>query len=230
MSDDDAVDRRELVQGFLFDHTRINLNTIEIHKALARVEALVAMLTDAGILDEGSFDRRRAEAEERLRQAFVEQGMAVAIQEHDTGKYELDGLPEIDCENRVELCKAACCRLQFALSKEDVEEGVVRWDLGHPYFIAHTSEGSCVHLVPDTLVCGVYKNRPVPCRTYDCSHDSRVWRDFENRIPHPLVGDPDWPHCLHSPGESGEAGTGPALSLPDAADLPSGTEDTPDGA
>lgn len=228
MSDEDAVDRKELVQGLLFDHTRINLNTIEVHRALAHVEALVESLADAGILDRESFDKRRAEAEDRLRAAFVERGMAVAIQEHDAGKYEVDDLPEIDCENRVELCTAACCRLQFALSKEDVEEGIVRWNLGHPYFIAHTSEGSCVHLATNTLGCRIYEHRPIPCRKYDCSRDSRVWEDFEKRIPNPRVGDPGWPHCLESTGSPPHAGGEPTLSPLDVAELPSAEADDPD--
>ena len=37
--------------------------------------------------------------------------------------------------DRVHLCKASCCRLPFALSRQDVEEGIVRWDLGQPYLI-----------------------------------------------------------------------------------------------
>jgi Fe-S-cluster containining protein len=203
MADDGTVARGELIQGLLFSHTRINLNTIETHKALAKTEALLEILVEAGLLDPEEFERKRAEAEDRLRTAFVEQGMSVAIQEHDSGKYEPRELPEIDCENRVHLCHAACCRLQFALSKEDVEEGIVRWDLGRPYFIAHRADGSCVHLRPEDRRCDVYAHRPVPCRVYDCSRDKRVWEDFEKRIPNPRVGDPSWPACLRD--EGGEA-------------------------
>ena len=74
--------------------------------------------------------RRRKQASERLRREYVERGMAVAMQEFGVSKYEFQGGAEIDCENRIHLCKAACCRLPFALSKQDVQEGVVKWDLG----------------------------------------------------------------------------------------------------
>jgi len=199
---DDEISRGEWIQGLLYDHTRINLNTIEVHNALASVEALVETLVERGLLDREELDRHRAKADERLRKAFVEKGMAVAIQEHETGKYELEAAAEIDCASRLHLCGAACCRFQFALSKEDVEEGVVRWDLGHPYFIARTDSGCCSHLDPVARTCGVYEHRPIPCRKYDCTADERVWQDFENGIPNPRITDPDWPGCLKAEEDS----------------------------
>jgi Fe-S-cluster containining protein len=183
----------DLLQGLLYAHTRANLNTIEAHQALAKAEALVEVLIEQGFIDRAKFDARLEEVAQRLRAEFVQKGMSVAIQEHETSKYERESSVEIDCESRVHLCKAACCRLSFALSKEDVEEGVVRWELGRPYMIAQTSERRCVHLDTDCHRCGVYEHRPVPCRTYDCRSDTRVWLDFENRVPNPRVDDPDWP-------------------------------------
>jgi Fe-S-cluster containining protein len=193
MPEDPSRPPEELLQGLLYTHTRANLNTIEAHRALSKVEALVELLVERGVLDGAEVDERRQAAEERLRLDFVEKGMAVAIQEHPTSKYEVENAVEIDCEARVHLCKAACCRLTFALSKEDVEESVVRWDLGRPYMIAQTSDRRCVHLDGATHACGVYGQRPVPCRTYDCRRDRRVWLDFEERIVNPRLDDPDWP-------------------------------------
>ena len=68
------------------------------------------------------------------------------MQEFGVSKYAFQGGAEINCENRIPLCKAACCRLPLALSKEDVQEGIVRWDLGHPYLIAQDKDGYCVHI------------------------------------------------------------------------------------
>lgn len=191
----------DLLQGLLYAHTRANLNTIEVHRALAAVESLVELLVERGVLDAAEADERRRAAEDRLRLDFVEKGMAVAIQEHPTSKYEVDNAVEIDCESRVHLCKAACCRLSFALSKEDVEESVVRWDVGRPYIIAQTADRRCVHLDRGTHACGVYAQRPVPCRTYDCRRDRRVWLDFERRIANPRLEDPEWPRGAED-GES----------------------------
>lgn len=194
MPDDAPPPAADLLQGLLYAHTRANLNTIEAHRALAKVEALLELLVERGVLDRADFEARREVADARLRADFVEKGMTVAIQEHATSKYELEGSVEIDCESRVHLCKAACCRLSFALSKEDVEESVVRWNLGRPYMIAQTSDRRCVHLDGERHTCGVYHNRPIPCRTYDCRSDRRVWLDFEGRVANPRLDDPDWPH------------------------------------
>ena len=183
----------DLVQGLLYTHQRANLNTIEAHRALAAVAALLEVLVERGLVDREEYERHREAVEERLRTEFVDKGMAVAIQEHPTSKYEHEGSVEIDCESRIPLCGAACCRLSFALSKEDVEEGAVRWDLGHPYMIAHTDDGRCVHLDGEKRTCGVYAQRPIPCRAYDCRRDVRVWLDFEKRIPNPALARADWP-------------------------------------
>lgn len=203
MPDDPGPSPSELTQGLLYTHTRANLNTIEVHRALAQIEALVGLLVDRGVLDATEVEERKAAAEERLRGDFVEKGMAVAIQEHPTSKYELEGSVEIDCASRVHLCKGACCRLSFALSKEDVEESVVRWDLGRPYMIAQTPERRCVHQDPATRRCGVYAQRPLPCRTYDCRSDRRVWVDFERGIPNPRIEDLDWPFGIEEEGAEG---------------------------
>ena len=193
MSDRPDSPTPEVLHGLLYAHTRANLNTIEAHQALANVQALIELLVASGAIDPDQFAAYREAAEARLREEFVQKGMSVAIQEHPVGKYELEEEAEIDCASRVHLCGAACCRLSFALSKEDVEEGVVRWELGRPYMIAQTADRRCVHLDRSSHGCTVYEARPVPCRQYDCRTDKRVWLDFEGKVPNPRLGDPDWP-------------------------------------
>lgn len=184
---------RDMLQGLLYAHTRANLNTIEAHEARSSVEALIALLIDRGVLDASDVEAKRDEVRAALRAEFVEKGMSVAIQDATQSKYAFEGGAEIDCAARVHLCHAACCRLSFALSKEDVEEGVVRWELGRPYMIAQTPARRCVHLSGEHHGCTVYEHRPLTCRTYDCRNDERVWLDFEGRVPNPRVTDPDWP-------------------------------------
>ena len=108
--------------------------------------------------------------------------MGVALQEDEQDKYTFTGTAEIDCENYVHFCKAACCRMSFALSQQDVEEGLIKWDLGRPYLIAQKAEGYCRHLDRGTCRCTVHRQRPLPCRGYDCRNDKRVWLDFDNKI------------------------------------------------
>jgi Fe-S-cluster containining protein len=96
--------------------------------------------------------------------------------------------PMIPCAELIALCQARCCTLSFALSTEDLDEGVVRWDYGQPYLIAQrASDGYCVHNDPDRRGCTVHRFRPRVCRTYDCRRDARVWIDYDARIPAPLV-------------------------------------------
>jgi Fe-S-cluster containining protein len=102
-------------------------------------------------------------------------------------KYQAES-PAIPCAELIPLCHARCCSLSFALSTEDLDEGVVRWDYGQPYLIRQReSDGYCVHNHPDSRGCTVHASRPRVCRSYDCRKDARVWIDYEQRIPAPLV-------------------------------------------
>ena len=107
-------------------------------------------------------------------------------------KYTFSGQVEIDCASRLRLCRAACCRLRFALSVQDVREKLIRWDPGAPYLIAQGAENYCVH-VSETLSCIVHAQRPVACRAYDCRRDVRIWADFERAEINPAILAPDWP-------------------------------------
>src|SRR5207253_1026268 len=73
-------------------------------------------------------------------------------------KYEM-GADEItiDCEARLPLCQARCCTFAFALSEQDLDERVVRWEYGSPYVIARLSDGYCAHQVRDEENEGVRK-------------------------------------------------------------------------
>lgn len=96
-------------------------------------------------------------------------------------KYQVssDGGPP--CEELIPICQARCCKLSFPLSTQDLDEGVIRWDLGRPYLIRHDDDGHCTHLDRTTRGCGVYHQRPAVCRRYDCRDDRRIWSDFATR-------------------------------------------------
>ena len=188
--------QRDVERGLVYVHNRANANTAQVHQAAATLRALSDLLVEKGLIDEETLGARIRSASESLRREFVERGMAVAMQEFGVSKYEFKGGAEIDCGNRMPLCKAACCRLPFALSKEDVREHVVSWDLGQPYMNSRDNEGYCVHLERGSGCCSVYGQRPIPCRGYDCRADQRIWLDFENRVVNPLLSDPNWPDCL----------------------------------
>jgi len=93
---------------------------------------------------------------------------------------------DVPCEELLSLCKARCCKMRFALSAQDLDERIIRWDYGQPYMIRQReSDGYCVHNDPDTQFCTVREARPRVCRAYDCRGDKRVWEDYEARIPAP---------------------------------------------
>jgi Fe-S-cluster containining protein len=99
-------------------------------------------------------------------------------------KYTFDKEADVDCESRLDTCKAICGKLPFALSKQDIEEGISRWGFGRPYLIAHGEDGYCVHLDRKTFKCKVREHRAVPCRGFDCRNNEQwhVWADYEKKI------------------------------------------------
>jgi hypothetical protein len=198
----------DVLRGLIYAHNRANANTAAAHEANAALRALLELLVEKGLVDREAFEAQRTQSSEQLRREYVERGMAVAMQEFSVSKYEFKGGAEIDCENRLYLCKAACCRLPFALSKQDVQEGIVKWDLGQPYMNARDTDGYCTHLDKCAGRCTVYAQRPIPCRGYDCRKDQRIWLDFEKRLINQRVGQEDWPQCLESQAQRSATGEG----------------------
>lgn len=186
----------EVQRGLVYSHNRVNANTAELHQACAAIHAIGDLLVERGLLDREEVEARKREAAEQLRQRYMAQGMATAMQEFGTSKYQFQHAVEVDCENRDHLCRAACCKLPLALSREDVREGVVQWELGQPYLIAHAADGYCVHMDRHTHGCTVYAQRPIPCRGYDCRDDRRIWLDFDNHVINPRIREPNWPAFL----------------------------------
>ena len=178
--------RTELARGLEYTHVRANTNTGKLLEVASFAYSVIELLAEKGIITIDEVDERKNVVAERLGDKFREAGMGVVRSEPELDKYTLESTVEIDCESRIDVCKAACCRLQFALSKQDVEEGIVEWEFSQPYLIKRAPDGYCTHLeLEDGCRCGVYAHRPVPCRAYDCREDTRIWADFENRIPSP---------------------------------------------
>jgi hypothetical protein len=183
--DEWAALRQELVGGLLYCHDRENTNTSKTLEVMAFAYALIELLLEKGLLTEAELNDRKRQVALRLVEKLKDNGMGVMLQQPEIDKYTFEGGARIDCENRVHLCRAACCRLRFALSKQDLEEGMVKWDLAHPYLIARGEDGYCRHFERERCRCTIYQHRPVPCRAYDCHNDKRIWADFENKVVSP---------------------------------------------
>lgn len=92
---------------------------------------------------------------------------------------------KIDCENRMSLCKAACCRIfNVHLTAEEIESNRYDWNPRSPYAL-HKNRRGCVHLRVGDWSCSIYDCRPSVCIGYSCEKDRRVWVDFEKRIINP---------------------------------------------
>lgn len=178
---------KELSSGFLYTHTRINANTSKTMETASFLYALIELLSEKGSISIEELDERKKQVAERLIRKFVESGVGLMYQEPEHDKYSFKQESRGDCGSRLSICKALCCKFPFALSKQDIEEGIVRWEFGRPYLIAHDGDGYCLHLDRETYQCTVYDHRPVPCRGFNCQIDKKwqVWLDYEKHIINP---------------------------------------------
>jgi Fe-S-cluster containining protein len=168
---------RQVERGNLFAHAALNAQATRANRVEAVVNGLAELLVQLDVV--------RAEdvvaAAERTHRDMADAGQqaAVDVAIRTDGPAPTVPAEAIDCEARLPVCKAVCCRLRFALTVEEIESGPVKWDLGRPYFNRHGPDGYCHRIDGETLGCTVYEERPTPCRQYSCAGDSRIWKDFE---------------------------------------------------
>jgi Fe-S-cluster containining protein len=191
-----SEDRLAMQDGIAYLHKRLGANAARTLESAAFTYALIELLTEQGLIAVEDLDARKHSVAERLLDRFQRNDPGVAIQDSPHDKYDAPEEAVIDCASRVSLCRAACCKMQFPLSRQDIEERIIQWDLGRPYLIAKGDDGYCRHLDRGCLGCTEHKARPLPCRVYDCRRDPRIWLDFEARRINPKIADPEWPHNL----------------------------------
>lgn len=176
--------RAEIERGLRFTHVMMTRNQAAVRDAAATLNGLGHVLAASGQIDtervqQARDDYARAEPRPTFR----------ARVGPDIDKYsEKAGTVTIDCAARLPLCKAACCRLGFVLGTQDLDEAIVQWTYGDPYVIRRKPSGWCTHLGSD-CACTVHAQRPLACRTYDCSNNPDIWIDFDRRVPNPAVGE-----------------------------------------
>ena len=188
--------RREVTAGLLYDHSRLNTNTAKTLETASFLYALIELMSEKGLIGIDELDARKRIVGQRLAEQFRKNGNGVMLQDPEYDKYGFQEQVEFNCRQYQPVCRMACCRIPFALSKQDIREGIVNWSLGEPYLIEHSTDGYCIHLDQETSGCTIYTNRSVPCRAFDCRKDDRIWLDFANQKINPAVYRPDWPGCL----------------------------------
>ncbi|MFO0579928.1 MAG: YkgJ family cysteine cluster protein [Polyangia bacterium] len=161
----------------------------ELEKKLAGAEARVAQLTDIlehqGMLAAGH--KRLLERVDQKAQGRTEPRYKLRVINTERAKI---AAPAIDCASRWSLCQGRCCQFEFALTAEDVAQNKVRWEPSAPFVIHHDEDTFCSHFDREGGGCTVYEDRPTTCRTFTCENDSRIWIDFEKRIPQPWTPPP----------------------------------------
>jgi len=168
---------RQIERGTLFAHSALGRNSLQLGEAQALLHGLADVLLAKGIVNENELISAMSDVRTELQQRGELNGPGILVrvdQETPAARPPV----EVDCSARMHICKAVCCRLDFALSIPEVESGRIKWDLGRPYFIRRNPDGRCAH--NDACnACRIYADRPAVCRNYSCAHDARIWKDFE---------------------------------------------------
>ncbi len=169
---------RQTERAQLFTHTALGRQVLRLHEVESFTFGLLDVLLAKGVVSEqevsGAVERVRAESQERGESLGV--GVALRVDAPETAEAPT---VTVNCAERMHICHSICCKLDFALTAEEVERGAVRWDLGRPYQIRHDADGFCTHRDRATGFCGAYTCRPAICRGYSCARDTRIWKDFE---------------------------------------------------
>jgi Fe-S-cluster containining protein len=166
-------------RGLRFAHVMMSINQYEGREGTAYAQALAKVLVSKGLVEQEELDTMMAQ----VRQEIEAQPTPKVMLSKCDNKYQCQSTVILDCASRLHICKARCCTLDFYLSDQDLDEGIVHWEYGRPYWIRKETDGYCAHCEPGTWRCQIHSNRPYVCRIYDCHNDKRIWRDFEKMIP-----------------------------------------------
>ncbi len=169
---------RQVERGSFFSHTALGKGFLRLHE----LESFVYGLLDVLVTKQAVTSDEVALAVHNVRSRLSESGdvpnTGVVMRVDPTE--EAPRPPTlVNCAERMHVCHAICCKLDFPLTVSEIESGAVKWDLGRPYYIRHEASGFCAHNMQATGGCGIYANRPAVCRGYSCANDQRIWKDFD---------------------------------------------------
>lgn len=180
MTDDVAAVDRQLTRSAIRTQRLFNRTFERLTELEAILLGLVDVLVRRGVVTEEELEpaARAIETELARRGEGLEHAAGVR---HDAPEAAEAADVVVDCAARMPVCRAVCCKLAVALSRPEVEAGRLAWDVGRPYYLRKGPDGRCSHQVRETGACGVYDERPQPCRRYTCATDPRIWKDFERQ-------------------------------------------------
>jgi Fe-S-cluster containining protein len=167
---------RQLANGSYYTHTALTRQAERINESEAFLYGLLDAILEKGLISEAEVQEKIAAVRAEIRSKSEQYNIGVMLRRDPA---ESKPVPTINCAERLHICKAVCCSLRFALSVEELEAGIVKWEIGQPYTIRHSQAGNCIHLETGNCGCKVYDDRPQVCRTYSCINDKRIWTDFD---------------------------------------------------
>ena len=107
-------------RGSLFTHSALSRQSARINEIESFLFAIIDVLTQKGITPPDDLKQ----AVEGVRKEMVEKGelshpgLALRVDGEDDNEF----IP-VNCNERMHICEAVCCKLNFALSAEEVEGG-----------------------------------------------------------------------------------------------------------
>jgi Fe-S-cluster containining protein len=179
--DDDRAELTAQLRRIAVEASEARSHTAELAQT---IESLIDILVHAKTLKPGhvAMLKRVAKNAEAVRTPPIELSTVA-------DKYAEHG-DDFECAPRLHLCQARCCSFAVKLSRQDLEEGQVRWEIDHPYRLPReAADGYCTYLARTGEAlggCTNYEVRPATCRSYTCRDDARVWLDFEAMVPAPM--------------------------------------------
>ena len=176
-NNDNSEFEKQMIRGQLATHATFSRISERVNDLEAFVFGINDALIEKGLL-QSNFLFKKIESVKKNRMdngEMLDAGVSLRVDNAEIA------LQSVNCDERLPICKAICCKLNFPLSQLEVEEGIIRWELGRPYYIRHINDGFCCHR-GETGQCTVYNNRPTVCRSYSCQNDERIWKDFDAMV------------------------------------------------
>jgi len=169
---------RQVERSQLFTHTALGKGFAQIGEISTFVYGLIDVLLTKGLITEDELQAAAANVHQAMagQGEFMGPGTFIRLEEKPDA---VNRTIEVDCQARMHICHAVCCKLNFALTISEIESTAIKWDLGQPYQIRHNEDGYCSHLQQNPGMCQIYNNRPGVCRHYSCAEDDRIWKDFD---------------------------------------------------
>ncbi|MEO6327905.1 MAG: YkgJ family cysteine cluster protein [Ginsengibacter sp.] len=172
---------RQLEHSSYYNQTVLSQYANRINEVESFLFGLIDLLTEKKTINTEELQLYISKIKDEVKEKGEALHAGIALRIDRESENENSFIP-VNCNERIHICNAVCCKLNFALSPGEVDSGKIKWDLGRPYFIRHEKNGYCTHFDENKKCCSIYDNRPKVCSAYSCANDERIWTDFENMI------------------------------------------------